>query len=145
MGWATADEKGVITCPAKLPRSERLSEMAHWADTFIGMEVPDFVIYYRPFARGADATRCGWGIVGIIEAAAAKHAAAVDDIDEAKVRSYHGLIPPKGMKQGERRKWLKQKALDKCRELGYLDIRNDDEADAVLLLEYATANLKVTK
>lgn len=145
MGWAFTARtgevrRGVIEAPKKAPRAARFLFMEEGLREILGWALPDFVIYYRPFARGADATRCGWGIAGVIEASACWSEAAVGDIAEATVRSWYDIKAPAGMKAGERRKWLKQKSLDIASELCQTDIKNDDIADAVLLLNYTTHN-----
>jgi len=47
----------------------------------------DVVLYERPFARGQDATRCLWGIAGLIEAVFGDHCAVLD-ITPAEIKKY---------------------------------------------------------
>lgn len=89
----------------------------------------DLVIYERPFARGADATRSLWGLAGVIEALATHYGWPVTD------------QVPKPIK-----KWAtgnhaasKDDMIAAANRLGYI-VANEHEADAACLLEYAKAN-----
>lgn len=138
LGWACNGPVSVTigTCTARGDRPERLRHMAAQLKHLMETVEPDAVVYYRPFARGDDATRCGWGIAGIIEAAAAQAKAAVIDLPEVTVRRFHGL-------NGKDRDALKAQALDLAAEIIGLRPRNDDEADAILLLAYARQHITV--
>lgn len=131
LGWATREGHGTIVASGDRPT--RLRQML---DALYQRVIPrgGVVIYYTPFARGADATRCQWGIAGVIEAVANLKDATVLDISEGTVRSFHGA--PRSVPRPVLKAW----ALEKAQELGF-DVRNDDEADAVLLLLYAERKL----
>lgn len=47
---------------------------------------------------------------------------------------------PKNVQGSDRRPWLKQAAVNKCRELGH-DVKNDDEAEAIGLLHFERVRL----
>lgn len=96
----------------------------------------DTVLYERPFGRGMDATRCLWGIAGIIEAVATKHGCAVLDIDNMTLKKW-----ALGSAGGERNK---EPMIAKAAELGYSDL-NEHEADAVLLYRYGLDKIEVGK
>ncbi len=88
----------------------------------------DVVAYYRPFARGADATRCGWGAVGVVEAVFGRQAAVLD-VAEITVRAWHKF--PAKLARAD----LKKFSVDLANKLGYHPVTHD-EADAALLLHY---------
>lgn len=146
LGWASnvwgEVEWGDLGAPWKAPRPNRFQIMADGLTGLFRETQFDAVIYYTPFGRGADATRCQWGMAGIIEALATEHGAAVLDVEEGTVRAFHGFKLPKGLAKGERRLHLKALALAKVAELGYGGIKSDDVADAILLLEYTKAKIK---
>ena len=148
MGWATnkptwgdADKLGVLVQSKKDSRPTRFMGMSTDLVNLMDEIRPEVVIYYTPFSRGADATRCGWGMVGIIEALATDAGAAVMDIAEATVRKHHGMSPPKEMAKGDRRNWYKNRALTIAEELGYHTEGSDDIADAALLLSFAASTI----
>ena len=141
LGWAfNPTWTGEITAPAKIPRQKRLLTMWRGLVPVLNSSRVDLVTYYRPFTRGDDATRCQWGVVGIVEAIATNAGAAVTDVSEGAVRSHYGIASrlPKGE---ARRKDLKEKALAAARQVGYIGA-SIDEAEAVLLVEYTRANAK---
>lgn len=141
LGWAYNPVwTGEIVAPTKLPRPQRLNVMWTGLTHVFAQTKVDLVVYYRPFTRGDDATRCQWGVVGIVEALAIQAGAAVTDVSEAKVRSHYGISSklPKGAR---RRDELKEKALAAAREIGY-SLSSIDEAEAALLVEYTRANAK---
>lgn len=88
----------------------------------------DLVIYERPFARGADATRCLWGIAGLIEACAHNAGAAVLDASPSEIKNW-----ATGQGSGS-----KANMMDAAKNLGYSG-DNEHEADAWCLLHYAIA------
>src|ERR1700688_309732 len=68
---------------AKGTRIERSVQTLSWLKALYDMlekqeALPDVVVYERPFVRGADATRCLWGIAGLIEAVFGKGCAVLD-------------------------------------------------------------------
>lgn len=85
----------------------------------------DAAVYERPFVRGRDATRCLWGIAGIIEAVCTDWGMAVVDAENKQVKKWakgHG-----GVKDG---------MLEAARALGYIG-DNEHEADTFCLLKYS--------
>lgn len=101
----------------------------------------DVVHYERPFARGFDATRCGWGLAGIIEAAAG-HNTVVLDTTPQSIKSFalgSKKIARKKMESSERRKAAADEKLlmiARAQELGYPG-DDEHEADAFMGLKYA--------
>jgi Holliday junction resolvasome RuvABC endonuclease subunit len=89
----------------------------------------DLVVYETPFARGRDATRCGWGSAGVIEAAASLAGLPVLDISVATIKKFatgSGNAP-------------KSEMIAAAQRLGY-DGANEHIADAWCLLKYAEQN-----
>ena len=127
MGYAYEGGSGVLR--AKGVRPQRLWMMQAELLRLLEITWADTVIYYRPFARGADATRCGWGIAGVIEALAFARLAAVMDITEGTVRKFYNF--PKKAPREELKAFARQLA----------GVTSDDEADAILLYRYAMENV----
>lgn len=141
LGWAMKDKWGTFVIDGHRP--QRFSNMFNRIYEFMARvrapaAYPDrpelVVVHYRPFARGDDATRCGWGMAALIEVAATMNSAAVIDVPEITVRKYHGA-PVKADRETLKR-WSLQKAWD----LGY-NVQDHDTSDAVLLLTYAERNI----
>lgn len=105
------------------------------------------VVYERPFARGFDATRSGWGLAGLIEAEATNHGWAVTDQTPQAIKKFAiGGRARKKMTSAERREAAAEEKLlmlDAAIRMGYTG-DNEHEADAVCLLRYAEANIVVT-
>jgi len=101
----------------------------------------DVVHYERPFARGYDATRCGWGLAGIIEAAAGSNTVVLDSTPQS-IKSFalgSKKIARKKMESAERRIAAANEKLamiERAQELGYGG-DNEHEADAFMGLKYA--------
>jgi hypothetical protein len=101
----------------------------------------DVCHYERPFGRGFDATRCGWGIAGILEAFFGADTVVLDTTPQS-IKSFalgSKKIARKKMTSAERRKAAADEKLAmiaRARELGY-DGNNEHEADAFLGLKYA--------
>lgn len=89
----------------------------------------DLVVYERPFARGMDATRSGWGIAGVIELLATYYRLPVTDTDPQTIKKF---ATGKGRAE-------KEQMIDAARRLGYTG-SNEHEADAYCLLKYAEAS-----
>lgn len=106
----------------------------------------DLVVYERPFARGFDATRSGWGIAGIVEGLATNVAkAAVTDCTPQDIKKFAlGKAPARGRKRGDPKPTSREKKaahdaeklamIDAAVSLGYVG-DNEHEADAFLLLK----------
>jgi hypothetical protein len=97
--------------------------------------------YERPFSRGFDATRCGWGIAGLIEAVFGSDCVVLDTTPQS-IKSF-----ALGSKKIVRTKMTSRERHDaaaaeklamiaRAQELGY-DGENEHEADAFLGLKYA--------
>jgi hypothetical protein len=120
----------------KGPRSYRAGQILGWLDVrFIQIRAVcpiGLVVYERPFARGMDATRCGWGIAGIIEALAWKQGWAVTDTDPQTIKKF-----ATGHARAE-----KEQMIEAARRMGYTG-HNEHEADCFCLLKYAEANATI--
>lgn len=105
------------------------------------------VVYERPFGRGFDATRCGWGIAGIIEGLATHHGWAVTDQTPQSIKKFAiGGRARVKMTSAQRRVAAAAEKLDMlaaAQRMGYVG-ENEHEADAFCLLKYAEENLVVT-
>lgn len=86
----------------------------------------DIVVYERPFARGKDATRCLWGVAGIIEALGHLAGAAVLDIPNQTLKKWAGV----GNLKNKEGMIAAMEARTGFRGL------NEHEADALALREY---------
>lgn len=86
----------------------------------------DVVFYERPFARGYDATRCLWGLAGILEACAEEAQIATVDMPPGSIKKY---AAGKGAAD-------KQAMIAMAQIMGYCG-DNEHEADAFLALQYA--------
>ena len=101
----------------------------------------DVCHYERPFARGFDATRCGWGIAGLIEGVYGADCVVLDTTPQS-IKSFalgSKKIARKKMTSAERRVAAANEKLAmiaRARELGYTG-DNEHEADAYLGLKYA--------
>ena len=123
-------EYGVFTGP----RAHRAGKTLHYITRRLkeckDNEVPmDVAVYERPFARGMDATRCLWGLAGIIEAACTYAGLAVVDVTPSEIKKW----------STGNAKASKEQMLDAAHAMGYLGF-NEHEADAYCLLKYAEAN-----
>lgn len=116
-------------------RQERAGATLQWLeDNFarardLGCEA---VVYERPFARGFDATRCLWGIAGLIEACANAAGLPCLDMTPSEIKK-HATGNAKASKED-----MMFAAMLK----GYPG-DNEHEADAWLLLEYGVDTLSV--
>ena len=86
----------------------------------------DAVVYERPFARGRDATRCLWGLAGIVEAAATRAGLPVLDVDVSTLKKFATG------KAGA----SKEQMIEAAQLMGYTG-DNEHEADAWCLLQYS--------
>lgn len=101
--------------------------------------------YERPFSRGFDATRCGWGLAGMVEATFG-HAAVVLDSTPQSIKSFAlakiGRVPSRSktkMKSKDRVAAAAQEKLwmiEAAQVMGY-EGDNEHEADAFCGLKYA--------
>ncbi len=121
--WHLAQDDGKL-----LDRPHRAALLLRHLTWFKEAEfVPDFVVYERPFARGQDATRSGWGLAGVIEAVFGE-VAGIADVDPSTVKKFMT-----GSGKAE-----KAEMIEAARALGY-DGDNEHCADAVSVLLYAEA------
>lgn len=126
-------------------RPERAAETLDWlSKRFYGFKCDgvqfDVVHYERPFTRGFDASRCLWGIVGILEAVVGDKLPILDSTPQA-IKSFALGKAPKRVKLNSRDKKAanvaeKQKMIEAAQFLGYMG-NNEHEADAFLGLKYA--------
>ena len=114
-------------------RAQRMGDTLEWLEAILSVgyrEEGGTVVYERPFTRGMDATRCGWGIAGLIEAVAHRNGYAVVDIDPSSIKKW-----ATGSGKAD-----KPAMIVEAQKRGYPG-DNEHEADAFLLLLYAEANL----
>lgn len=137
MGWCHGADFGSIVIPHK-DRPARFAKAQREILLLTHGFHPSLVLYYLPFARGADATRCGWGVVALIEARASDVGARVIGVSEATVRKFNRIETVFG--KGHAREDLKNQAIMKATQLGF-DVANDDEADACLLYDWGHQHL----
>ena len=110
------------------PRAHRQGQLLDWLPSILTIGL-DLVVYETPFARGRDATRCGWGSAGVIEAAASLAGLPVLDVAVATIKKFatgSGNAPKEAM-------------IYAATMLGY-EGANEHEADAWCLLKYAEQN-----
>lgn len=101
--------------------------------------------YERPFSRGYDATRCTWGIAGIIEGVFGGNTVILDSTPQS-IKSFAlekiGRVPTRSktkMKKAQREAAAKQEKLwmiEAAQAMGYAG-DNEHEADAYCGLKYA--------
>lgn len=112
------------------PRAHRMGATLRWLHKrFTQIKVAcsiDLVVYERPFGRGMDATRCSWGIAGLIEAAATNNGWPVTDMDPQTIKKF---ATGKGRAE-------KEVMIAAARKMGYTGW-DEHEADAYCLLKYA--------
>lgn len=97
MGLYDGQRSLLISATAKL-RAERLGFICEALSTFMSDYGPyDFVVYEEQFQRGDAATRCLYGIVGVIEAVANLCGAGVMPVPQGTLRSWAALqgVDPK--------------------------------------------------
>ncbi len=132
------------------PRASRLAAAMHWLNKRLGEIVKDcgpmdLLIYERPFSRGFDATRSGWGYAGVIEALATSHGMAVADQTPQSIKSFAlakvGKTAARGKKKLTKAERTEKGAAEKlamiaaAQEMGYYG-EHEHEADAFCLLRY---------
>lgn len=115
------------------PRAHRAKDIMLWVNKrFSEIRANcdiELVVYERPFGRGMDATRCGWGIAGIVEAVATAHGWPVTDTDPQTIKKF---ATGKGRAE-------KEQMIAAARGMGYTG-NNEHEADAYCLLKYAESS-----
>jgi hypothetical protein len=117
----------------KGPRAHRAGATLEWLTRRFheikdaGIEF-DAVVFERPFARGMDATRCLWGLAGLVEAVASSAPFwwPVMDVTPAEIKNF--ATSEGGAGKGD--------MLAAAIAFGYCG-DNEHEADAVCLLRYA--------
>jgi hypothetical protein len=125
---ATRDWIGHIEL--KGSRGRRFALWRSWLLTHAPADADTF-IYERPFSRGQDATRCGWGYAAVIEEIADIKGAALLDVTPAEIKKW-------ATGSG---KASKEEMIASAQIMGYGG-DNEHEADAYLLLRFAETTLK---
>jgi hypothetical protein len=127
------------------PRAERQSQILAWlikrkAQMAAAGIRFDVCHYERPFARGFDATRSGWGIAGLIEGVFGGDGVILDSTPQAIKKFALGTGGTKKAKNNKERaennKNVKLAMIDAAQALGYAG-DNEHEADAYMGLLYA--------
>jgi Holliday junction resolvasome RuvABC endonuclease subunit len=135
MAAAWLDECGQICVTSKWfegTRVERAGPTAVWLQELVFEKGFTTVIYERPFARGFHATRCLWGLAGLVEACASASLVACLDVTPSTIKEW---ATGKGTAD-------KSAMIARARELGY-NGTNEHEADAYLLCRYGLANIRI--
>lgn len=136
---------------AKGSRAERQAQTLAWLKR-VRMEADlagikfDVCHYERPFSRGFDATRCGWGIAGLIEGVFGNDCVVLDSTPADIKKFALGKIARKKMTSAEKKKANaeeKMAMIDAAQFWGYQGI-NEHEADAFLGLKYAETEVRKT-
>jgi Holliday junction resolvasome RuvABC endonuclease subunit len=116
-------------------RTQRAGETLEWLHLLFNpggeAPAPELIVYEQPFARGAAATRCLWGIAGIIEALAHNAGAACLCITPSEIKKWAtgaGTADKDAMTLAAH-----------C--MGYAG-ENEHEADAWCLLKFAEATIE---
>jgi hypothetical protein len=126
-------------------RAERAAQTLRWISKRMretqeaGIKF-DVAHYERPFSRGFDATRCGWGLAGIIEAFYGYDCVVLDSTPQS-IKSFALGKAPARTKMTSKEKVTASKAeklamIARAQDLGYYG-DNEHEADAYLGLKYA--------
>ncbi|MDR3562030.1 MAG: hypothetical protein P4N59_11430 [Negativicutes bacterium] len=114
-------------------RTYRAADTLKWLnEAFDNHPWVDTAIYERPFARGQDATRCLWGIAGILEAVATSKGCTVLEVLPSTIKKW-------ATGSGKADKEVMTAAAVR---LGYYG-QNEHEADAYCLYQYGRANIRV--
>ena len=140
MGLAHNVCEGVVISDSFLaqgPRAHRAAQIMRWLRVrFTEIKkagTVDLVAYERPFSRGMDATRCGWGIAGLIEALATEiFQCAVTDTDPQTIKKFATGNSKAG----------KSEMTEAAQRMGYTGFC-EHEADAYCLLKYSEGNATV--
>jgi hypothetical protein len=115
-------------------RPVRFARFADHYAAYLRANNPEVVVYERPFSRGLDATRSGWGYAGIIEGLSTGSGAAVLDPTNGSVRKW---ATGSGKKQGS-----KEPMIARAKELTGLDL-DEHSADAVCIYHYVLETMEV--
>lgn len=110
----------------------------------------DMAHYERPFSRGFDATRCGWGLAGIIEAVWGGYCVVLDSTPQAIKSFALGKAPTRGKKVKGKKNLQKltsaeKRKINEAEKLAIIEVAqtfgyygdNEHEADAYVGLKYA--------
>jgi len=123
--------------PGRELREWRFADLSQQLENLFKYEARDVdcVIYERPFCRGMDATRCLWGIAGIIEALATLSGCAVLDVGPGTITSW-ALGTGKAPKKRD-----KNPMIELASTMGYGTL-NEHEADALMLYHYGLQHIE---
>lgn len=136
---------------AKGSRAQRMSQTLDWlvkvkyAAHEAGIKF-DVAHYERPFSRGFDATRCGWGIAGLVESVFGNDCVVLDSTPADIKKFALGKIKRVKMTSAEKKKANaaeKLAMIDVAQFWGYQG-NNEHEADAFLGLKYAETEVRKT-
>lgn len=131
--------------PKKDDRATRFSAFADRLWKMVYDARFDAIVYELPFFRGRDASRCLFGLTGIIEASAVAAGAAVLDVNNSTLKSWAGV--PRGKEaKGSAEERNKVPMIAKAEELtGWQWVNlNEHEADAVVLYHYALERMEIS-
>lgn len=145
-GDVIVTESFTATGPRQLRAAQTLRWLARRAKEMKDAGIVfDLCHYERPFSRGFDATRCGWGLAGLVEAVFGGHTVVLDSTPQS-IKSFAlakiGRKPTRTrekMKSGDRTAAAAQEKLymiEAAQFMGY-EGENEHEADAYCGLKYA--------
>jgi len=153
-GFYDGETPTAVDLEENLPRHHRMMNFKKALEEYLkdAMENDgepfDVVAYETPFNRGLDATRCGWGLAGIIEALATEYGAAVVDVRNTDLKQWAGVKVGRGAKGANESKFDMNKSpmIAKAEEftLWSWTNLNDHVADAIVLYHYVLENARVT-
>ena len=132
-GWAIVQGGDVVSSGSVRfvgDRQTRAARFLVWLQNF-EEQACDVWIYERPFVRGRDATRCLWGLAGIVEAVGPNCGAAVLDAELKTVKKFmtgSGAAEKAGM-------------IDAVAQVIGAAPATDHEADAIAIGLYASENV----
>lgn len=116
-------------------RHVRFQKFNNFLYGYLLMHAPDVVAYERPFSRGLDATRSGWGYAGIVEAVSTQLGCAVLDPMNGSIRKWAtGTAKKSGSKDP---------MILKAKELTGIEV-DEHSADAICMWHYVMETMEVS-
>lgn len=70
-----------------ISRPKRFAAWHLWLDLKLPHEL-DLIVYERPFGRGQDATRCGWGYAAVLESIAGEFGIPIRDYGPSEIKKW---------------------------------------------------------
>ena len=136
-GWATnvhGNRSGTVEFPVKRGESPgmRFLRCRAWLNEMLQLiDKPDVISYEQAHHRGGAATSCALGLIAEVQAFAAEHGIELMSVHTGTLKKF-----ATGSGRGS-----KADMIDAARQRGWNPV-DDNESDAVLLLEYALNELQ---